>query len=510
MSRKHMKAALGLVVSAAMAVTGCGGVSSASVSGSTTTLDADSDMTLDAGSNAGEAAPPDGGMGQGGPGGQTSAADVSYTSSNEISSDTTLSDQTIDSTGTDEEAVLVNNGATAILKNLTINRSSQDSTGGDASSFYGVGASVLTTDGTTYLSGSTITSDAKGGAGVFSYGENSVTYVADTVITTLQDTSGGIHAAGGGTVYAYDLTVSTAGESSAAIRSDRGGGTIVTDGGSYTSSGTGSPAVYSTADITIHNADLTAEGSEAACIEGENTIRLFDCNLTGDMPENEQNDCIWNVILYQSMSGDSEVGNSTFEMIGGTLTANSGGMFYTTNTQSTFILKNVSITYSEENPFFLKCTGNANQRGWGTSGANGADCSFTAIEQDCEGDVIWDSISTLDFYLTGGSTLKGAVLDDESNAGDGGDGSCSLTIDADSTWVVTGDSVLTTLNNEGTIVDADGNTVTIAGTDGTVYVTGTSGYTITVEAYSTTADISNAGTADSWSDYAVTRPAELS
>lgn len=69
-----------------------------------------------------------------------------------------------------------------------------------------------------------------------------------------------------------------------------------------------SPAVYSTADIAVHDATLTANGSEAVCIEGRNSLRLFDCDLTGNMSDNEQNDCTWNVILYQSMSGDSEVG----------------------------------------------------------------------------------------------------------------------------------------------------------------------------------------------------------
>lgn len=450
-----------------------------------------------------------GATGNGAGGGQSSAADVTYTSDNDISEDTTLSDQTIDSTGTDEEGVLVDNGATARLSGLTVNRTSDDSTGGDNASFYGVGASVLTTDGTTYLSDSNITSDAKGGAGVFSYGDG-VTYVADTTINTSKDTSGGIHVAGGGTLYAYDDTVTTAGESSAAIRSDRGGGTMVVDGGSYTSDGTGSPAVYSTADITVHDADLTADNSEAVCIEGLNSLRLFDCNLTGNMPDNEQNDCTWNVILYQSMSGDSEEGNSTFEMTGGTLTAKNGGMFYTTNTESTFVLDDVDITYADDNDFFLKCTGNANQRGWGTSGENGADCNFTAIDQEMEGDIIWDSISKLDFYMTGSSTLTGAVTDDESNAGDGGDGYCNLTIESGSTWVVTGDSTLTSLNNAGTIVDADGNTVTIVGTDGTTYVEGNSSYTITTDSYSTDADTSGASAADSWEDYEVARPEELS
>lgn len=171
-------------------------------------------------------------------------------------------------------------------------------------------------------------------------------------------------------------------------------------------------------------------------------------------------------------------------MQGGSLTAKNGGMFYTTNTESTFIIKNVDITYANDNDFFLKCTGNSNQRGWGTAGANGADCSFTGIAQEMQGDVIWDSISKLDFYMIDGSTLTGAVTDDESNAGNGGNGYCNLYIDKTSKWVVTADSTLTNLYNAGTIVDASGNTVTIKGTDGTVYIKGTSSVTVTVGSYS--------------------------
>ena len=444
----------------------------------------------------------------GGPG-QSSGGVDSYTSVNEYTSDTEVSNTDLTSTGTDENAALVDNGASVSFDNVTVSRDSDDSTGGDNSSFYGVGAAILTTDGTSYINNSTITSDAKGGAGIFAYGDNSTVYAANTTITTTQDTSGGIHAAGGGTLYAWDMDVTTSGESSAAIRSDRGGGTMVVDGGSYTSNGTGSPSVYSTADIAVNNADLTANGSEAVCIEGLNSLRLFDCNLTGNMSDNEQNDCTWNVILYQSMSGDSEVGNSTFEMNGGSLTAKNGGMFYTTNTESTFILNNVDITYADDNPFFLKCTGNSNARGWGNSGSNGADCHFTAINQTMSGDIIWDSISQLDFYMTEGSTLTGAVVDDESNAGNGGDGYCNLYIASGCTWVVTGDSTVSSLSCAGTITDANGNSVTVKGSDGTVYAEGTSDYTITVSSYSDAGDVSGASTSSEWSAYSVEKPAQL-
>ena len=447
------------------------------------------------------------GGGQGGPGGQASGVD-SYDAANEYSSDETVSDTTLESTGTDENAALVSNGAEVTFSNDAISRTSSDSQGGDNSSFYGVGAAVLATDGTAYVKGSTVTTDSKGGAGLFAYGDGTV-YAADTDITTQQDTSGGIHAAGGGKLYTWDLNVETNGESSAAIRSDRGGGTMVVDGGTYTSNGVGSPAVYCTADIAVNNAELTANGSEAVCIEGLNSLRLYNSNLTGNMSDDDQNDTTWTVILYQSMSGDSEVGNSTFQMDGGTITSKNGGLFYTTNTECTIALKDVDITYNDDSEFFLQCTGNNNQRGWGQSGANGSDCNFTADSQDMKGNVIWDSISDLDFYMTNGSTLEGAFVNDESNAGNGGDGYCNVVIDKDSTWTVTGDSTITSLSNAGTITDADGKTVSIVGTDGTTYVEGDSDYTITVGSYQDSADTSASTTVDDWSNYEVERPESL-
>ena len=451
------------------------------------------------------------GGGQGGPGGapggQSQGVD-SYDTANTYDSDTEVSDTSLESTGTDENAALVSSGANVTFNNIDITRNSSDSTGGDNSSFYGVGAALLATDGNAYVKGGTVTTDAAGGAGVFSYGDGNVT-VSDTTITTKQDTSGGIHVAGGGTLTATNLTVETNGESSAAIRSDRGGGTMVVDGGTYTSNGVGSPAVYCTADIAVKDATLTANGSEAVCIEGLNSLHLFNCDLTGNMSDLSQNDSTWTVILYQSMSGDSEVGNSTFQMDGGTLTSKNGGVFYTTNTESDITLKDVDITYNNDNEYFLRCTGNNIERGWGESGANGADCDFTAISQDMEGSVIWDTISQLDFYMTDGSNLTGAIIDDESFAGNGGDGYCNVYVSDDSTWTVTGDSTVSKLSNAGTIVDDSGKTVTVKGTDGTVYVEGDSDYTITVDKYEDTADTSGSDTVASWSDYEVEKPDTL-
>ncbi len=423
-----------------------------------------------------------------------------------LAEDQSLDGTSFVSSGKDENAIVVT-GGNVTLANISVLRSSQDSSGGDDASFYGTGAAILSKGGTTTIQNADISTDARGGTGVFAYGDG-VVKISDSTISTAQDTAGAIHAAGGGTLYATNVSASTQGSSSAAIRSDRGGGLMVIDGGSYTSHGIGSPAVYSTATIVAKEAALAATGSEAVCIEGKNSLYLYDCDLSGNMGDSDENDCTWNIILYQSMSGDAAEGNSVFQMTGGSLTAENGGMFYTTNTESTFLLEKVDITPSDSGDFFLRCTGNQNKRGWGTAGDNGADCTFSAVSQEMTGDVIWDSASKLDFYMADESVLRGAFLQDESCAGTGGGGTASLTVDSSSCWIVTGDSALTALHNAGSITDAEGNIVTIEGTDGTVYVEGSSPYTVAVDIYDPAADFSSAPASTSFEDAQVNTGSE--
>ena len=449
--------------------------------------------------------PPDGSAPGGAPGSSSVPtswdADLTYTSSDNNSEDTAYS-SSVDSSSADASAIL-NSGGTIWMENVTASRSGSSSTGGDDASFYGIGATVLTVDGTSYIDGATIHSTDKGGAGIFSY-DTGVTYVRNATINTTANTAGGIHAAGGGTLYAYNVNATSAGQSSAALRSDRGGGTMVVEGGSYTSNGTRSPAVYCTADITIADSVLTAMKSEAVCIEGLNCLALWDCTLSGDAPvETENNNLTWGIILYQSMSGDSSVGNSEFYMDGGSIDCTANGdtsaLFFNTNTESTITLNDVDINTTDNDFDYILLVSGFSR--WGKTGANGADCIFTAIDQELDGTVGWDNLSELDLYLTDGSVLTGAVVNDNTfGQTPGGSGYCSIYVDADSDWVCTGDSTVTNLYNAGgAIVDASGKTVSIV-SGGQTVVSGDSDYTITVTgAYETTADTSGATLADAYS-----------
>lgn len=430
-----------------------------------------------------------------------------YDAAAELAVDIETDGETYTSAGIDENAVHVYGEARAVLKNARLTRDSMDSTGGRDSSLYGVGAALLTTNGISYIQDSTVTTNAPGGIGIFSYGDG-VSYATNTAITTRQNTSGGLQTANGGTLYGWNLDVETSGTASPAVKSDRGGGNIVLDGGSYRSLGTDSPAIYCTANMAFQGAELTAGSSGAAVIKEWGRLHLYDCDLAGNMADDLYNEVVWNVLLYQSGTRDHEAGKSIFEMQDGTLAAGNGGMFYTTNTESAITLSNVKIVYPEIRDFFLKCTGNDSQKEWGKTGYNGAECLFTAIDQNMEGDIIWDDISQLDFYMTKNSNLKGAVLKDKSFAKEEQEGFCHLYMGEGCTWTVTGDSTLTRLSCKGKIVDDGGNTVTVRGTDGTTYIQGTGKYTITVNDYETAANMPGASELSSWTEHQATLPEE--
>ena len=411
-----------------------------------------------------------GGAPGGAPGSFGGSGEVTQgTSANTIDSDTSVSDTTYTSTGDDENALRVD-GVTVTLSGVTVDKSAGKSSNTEDGDFYGMNAALLATNGATLtIKDATITSSAQNGNGVFSYGEGTTVNISDSTIKTSADNSGGIQTTGGGTTNASNLTVETSGNSAAAIRSDRGGGTVNVDGGSYTSNGYNSPAVYSTADITVKNADLTANNSEALVIEGQNSITLENCTVSGNMSDDKgtsSDENVHNVMIYQSMSGDAEVGTSSFSMTGGSLTGKNGDLFYITNTHSVISLSGVTLTNEDADANLMTITGNSASHGWGTAGSNGAQVELTADSQTLNGKIVVDSISTLNMTLQNGSSFTGTInIVDNAEGGTAVDDNAVVTIGSGCTWTLTGDCTITSLTNNGTI-NFNGYTITLA--DGTV------------------------------------------
>lgn len=279
--------------------------------------------------------------------------------------------------------------------------------------------------------------------------------INNVVINTYKDKSRGLDATYGGKIIADKVTIYTRGGSCAALATDRGEGTVtVTNSKLYTgvgqTSGSGSPLIYSTGTITVSDTIGTSYVSQIACIEGKNSITLTDCDLIGygkgNRYVNGKYVDLAGVFLYQSMSGDADVGTAKFKATNTKLTIasdssyyKSAPMFYVTNTAANINLKNCSLSFGSG--VLLKAAG---QSQWGTSGSNGGSVTFTASNMKLKGKIVIDKISSLKLTLTK-TTYKGCINPSSSY------GTTKVTINSGSTWTLTGNSHVTSLSNAGTI-----------------------------------------------------------
>ncbi len=341
---------------------------------------------------------------------------------------------------TDESVLEASGSVKAEVTGAMIQKLSGGASSADASSFRGINAAVrVYGDASVTLTDCEIQAEAENATGVFAY-ENGTVDLLDCTVTVSGGGAGGVQVAGGGTLTGRDLTVTSA--SKAAIRSDRGGGTMVLDGGNYTSTGSnGCPAIYSTADITVRNAECVSENSRAVIIEGKNSVTLENCTLSGNDQSTKEGSVRANVLLYQSASGDASVGTSVFSMTGGSMKAHSGAMFYCTNTASRIFLSNAVLELAEGGHLLIVSSGR-----WGKEGSNGGTCSLDAREQELEGDILVDAISSLTMDLHS-SSFCGSIQ---------GEGSVSVSLDAGSSWVLTGDSAVSALDGDLSGLDLNG------------------------------------------------------
>ena len=292
-------------------------------------------------------------------------------------------------------------------------------------------------------------------------GDGTTLTISDTVITTTGSGSGGIMTTGGGITYANNLTITTSGQSSAPIRTDRGGGTVVVDDGTYTSNGLGSPAIYSTADITVANATLVSNLSEGVVIEGKNTVRLKNCTLTANNTQRNSNASFLDtVMLYQSMSGDADSGTSLFSMTGGKLVSKSGHVFHVTNTNAVIELESVAITNEDGESILLSVC----RDGW--SGA-GNTATLKAKAQTLSGMILVGSDSTLTLELTNGSAFTGAIAgtitDAKGETVSTEVGTVHVTLDASSTWTLTADTYITSFTGDSSRIVTNGFSLYVNG-----------------------------------------------
>ena len=379
-----------------------------------------------------------------------------------VEDEETLED-TYKSTTQDESSILVQNGGNASIINAEVNKESGDSSNVENSEFYGVNAGILVTENSeSTIKNTNINTNAKGANAVFSTGTNSKIYISDSKITTSKDSSRGLDATYGGYIEADNVEITTNGGSCATLATDRGEGTVIAKNSNLTTNGSGSPVIYSTGDISIENTTGNATGAQMVVVEGKNTATVNNSTLECSGKGNRNNVDNCGIMLYQSMSGDASEGTATFNASNSNLTISedsdyysSAPFFFITNTKSEINLENNTLKYGSN--LLLKIAGTSE---WGKSGSNGGDVTLNATNQELEGDIEVDSISSLVLNLKENSTLKSAINTNNEAK------NIELNIDSTSKLTLTGNTYVTTLNDEDTSysnIDFNGYTLYVNG-----------------------------------------------
>jgi hypothetical protein len=323
-----------------------------------------------------------------------------------------------------------------------------------ASSSSGASSYTSSTAATLAMTDATILTSSSGSNGAFAFGAKATVTLDHVTITTTKASSRGVDATYGGTVTITNSKITTAGDHCAALATDRYQGTsapqIHATNVYGITAGSGSPGIYCTGTFDADHVTLSATGSEAAAIEGKNSIALTDSVIAGASK--------WGVMIYQSNSGDSSTGKGAFSMTNGSLTNNySGGpMFFVTNTTASIDLNNVTLTKASSADALLVAGAVANVTstacGIASSNVNsswtgmGAVVTFGATYQTLVGDIrICDASSSLALTMAS-STLTGKI-----NTANITTGGIALTLDACSTWTLTGNSHVTSVTGAGTI-----------------------------------------------------------
>lgn len=200
------------------------------------------------------------------------------------------------------------------------------------------------------------------------------------------------------------------------------------------------------ATLTLDNINVTlvSKASEGIVIEEKNKVTINNTKLTDSNTKlNGQSTTYKNIFLYQSVSGDASTGTAEFTSKNSDIATNNGDTFYVTNTTATINLTNNKITNNDSKGNFLK----VRKDSWGNSGSNGGDVTLNMTNQEADGDIVIDSISTLNMNLKEKSLFTGKINSENSAK------NIKLVLDKTSKIKLTGDSYVSSLEDEDSSYD---------------------------------------------------------
>ncbi len=350
-----------------------------------------------------------------------------------------LSKGTITPNKPDQSGVFAERGATVTLDGITITSTLDVSLADDAHET-GLGAAlILASQTAATVTGGAISTTGRGIDGIFAADPGSHLTLKGAVISTHAAEAYGVELAAGAVLDADATNITTTSDHAPAI-AVKPGSQARLSGGTLTTSGPSSPGLEMRGDVTAEGTVIKTGFSGGLEIDGEHTATLtrvgFDSGDRG-------------ILLYQSALPTAQAGQVTaasaaaapydgpvatamLTMDGGRI-ASEREAFLVSNVRGHITLHSVDIT--SQSGIVVK----AAAAKWGPLGRNGGYARVDAQRQILNGDLVTDILSSIRLDLKDGSHFSGKTT---SNV--------DVSLDASSTWTLTGDTRV------GQLIDADG------------------------------------------------------
>ncbi|KAJ5671763.1 hypothetical protein N7507_000890 [Penicillium longicatenatum] len=345
---------------------------------------------------------------------------------------TSFAHTTLTATGTNEGVIIVKETGVAYVSDCTLIKAG-NTTAEEDSSFTDLNAAVgIETDGTIYITNSKIITNGIGANGLHTYEDGTTAYLSKVQIHAEGDYSHGIYT-GGGTIYGTDLTVNTCDDHGSAIATDQGGGLIVVKDTVANTYGALSALVYSTGNITATSLSGVSDIAPVACIDGSNSFTLHNPSVASGT----QNNGVFQVV--STVASNGTIDTAYAYVTGGSVAETNGtyGVLFVANIQAYVYFTAVDIT--TKSGILANITADND---FGTSGVNGGTVDLFLTDLKISGDIFVDDISVANIYLVGWH-WSGAINPLNST------GTVFVSVDADSTWTLTGDSNVDTIDMKG-------------------------------------------------------------
>lgn len=229
----------------------------------------------------------------------------------------------------------------------------------------------------------------------------------------------------------------------------------IIESGEYSSTTSNENAIITTGDIDVNLSNITVDktgdsnGGDSSNFYGNNSAILAKngANLTiKNATITTEADGANGVFCYggSATTNNSSSDGTTITISDSTITTtgdNAGGIMTTGG--GTTNASNLTINTSVNND----STGNflrAQKDSWGNTGSNGGNVTLIMTQQNAEGNIVIDSISTLDMTMSESSYYEGTI--------NGSNEAKSITLKLDSTSKIklTGDSYVTSLEDDDT------------------------------------------------------------